>query len=206
MNQLLKMTRKKGFTLIELMIVVAIVAILAAIAVPMYMKYVKKARTSEAISNLGGIAIYEETFYSENDRYQTAGPNPATVPNGGSATGRGLFDTGITGWSSLGNVIPNGTPIYFQYQAVAGQFDSGNNSVTGSSLVSYTTTTTAGNGYCSANTNTMAISASSLSIPQTASSNWFYATAVADQSRNNYCSLFIKVIDRPDIVVENDIN
>ena len=43
---------KKGFTLIELMIVIAIIGILAAVAIPMYSDYTKKSRTSEVAPNL----------------------------------------------------------------------------------------------------------------------------------------------------------
>ena len=47
---------RKGFTLIELMIVIAIIGILAAVAIPMYSDYTKKARTSEVAGNLKEIA------------------------------------------------------------------------------------------------------------------------------------------------------
>ena len=47
---------KKGFTLIELMIVIAIIGILAAVAIPMYADYTKRARTSEVAGNLKEIA------------------------------------------------------------------------------------------------------------------------------------------------------
>ena len=46
---------KKGFTLIELMIVVAIIGILAAIAIPNFLKFQAKSKTSEAKTNLGAI-------------------------------------------------------------------------------------------------------------------------------------------------------
>jgi len=53
---------KKGFTLIELMIVIAIIGILAAVAIPMYADYTKKARTSEVAGNLKEIAKSQIAF------------------------------------------------------------------------------------------------------------------------------------------------
>jgi type IV pilus assembly protein PilE len=58
-----------GFTLIELMIVVAIVAILAAIAVPAYTTYVTKTRRVAAEGCLSEYANYMERFYTTNLRY-----------------------------------------------------------------------------------------------------------------------------------------
>lgn len=57
--------RKRGFTLIELMIVVAIIGILAAIAIPNFLKFQAKSRQSEAKSNLSGIATSEIAYFAE---------------------------------------------------------------------------------------------------------------------------------------------
>ncbi len=63
------MRSQKGFTLIELMIVVAIIGILAAIAIPNFLSYQAKARQSEAKTNLGGVYVSETAFYGEQGEF-----------------------------------------------------------------------------------------------------------------------------------------
>ncbi len=60
---------QKGFTLIELMIVVAIIGILAAIAIPNFLRYQAKSRQTEARTNLGGIVVAETSYFGEQARY-----------------------------------------------------------------------------------------------------------------------------------------
>ena len=62
-------TTARGFTLIEVMITVAIVAILASIALPSYQEHVRKAKRAEAQSILLEAAQYMQRYYSGNDRY-----------------------------------------------------------------------------------------------------------------------------------------
>ncbi len=60
---------QKGFTLIELMIVVAIIGILAAIAIPNFLRYQAKSRQAEARTNLGGIFVAETAYFGEQSRF-----------------------------------------------------------------------------------------------------------------------------------------
>jgi len=59
----------KGFTLIELMIVVAILATLAAIAVPIYRGYTESARATECANEVAGIRLAEEEYFLVNNMY-----------------------------------------------------------------------------------------------------------------------------------------
>jgi type IV pilus assembly protein PilA len=86
-----RITGQKGFTLIELMIVVAIIGILAAIAIPNFLQYQMKAKTSEAKQNLGGIKTSEVAFFAEQGFYVAIAPFPGGVP---TATGRFWSATG----------------------------------------------------------------------------------------------------------------
>jgi len=64
--QTIKQSVQKGFTLIELMIVVAIIGILAAIAIPAYTDYTIKSRIAEGASLVGGAKTAMEVYWSEN--------------------------------------------------------------------------------------------------------------------------------------------
>ena len=61
--------RNKGFTLIELIVVVIIVAILAAVAIPLMTGNVAKARRSEGMAGLDTIRVAERMYYQENTAY-----------------------------------------------------------------------------------------------------------------------------------------
>jgi len=61
--------RRSGFTLIELMIVVAIIGILAAIAIPNFIRFQARAKQSEAKSNLKALFTAERSYYQEKDKY-----------------------------------------------------------------------------------------------------------------------------------------
>jgi type IV pilus assembly protein PilE len=73
--------RSQGFTLLELLIAVAIIGIIAAIALPSYQNIIQKTRRSDAIIALSEAAARQEQFFAANNSYAGSGDLDALVTN-----------------------------------------------------------------------------------------------------------------------------
>ena len=119
MNRILRNKTERGFTLIELMIVVAIIGILAAVAIPKFLDYMKKGKRTEAELNLNAINKAADSEYSENTTYPQAasGATPAAAccngPGKKCAVAQGDWN-GNAAWDALGFEMTQ--PFYFQYE------------------------------------------------------------------------------------------
>ena len=77
---ILKKLTKRGFTLIELMIVVAIIGILAAIAIPNFIRFQARSKQSEAKTNLKALFTAQKAYFGERDQFLTRGDTIGFAP------------------------------------------------------------------------------------------------------------------------------
>ncbi len=108
----------KGFTILELMVVVAIIGILAAVAIPSFRTYQWKAKRGEAYVNLGALANNQKAYFAISDVFlgvapaepgMTLGDIPGTVSRDSAGISTAF---GAIGWASEGSV-------YFDYDTNA---------------------------------------------------------------------------------------
>jgi type IV pilus assembly protein PilA len=116
--------KQSGFTLIELMIVVAIIGILAAVAIPAFMDYMKKSKKTEASLQLNKISKNSKVYYGTNSQF--VGANGAILPGvaGSACAGAGgkfaVVTTWATdaGWKALDFQVDE--PNLFSYSYIGG--------------------------------------------------------------------------------------
>jgi prepilin-type N-terminal cleavage/methylation domain-containing protein len=93
------MRQQRGFTIIELMVVVVIIGILAAIAIPVFSQQMKKAKTGEAQLMLNEIGKNAKTYYQANTKFPQGTATPLPGTDGGACTAAGgKFAVDAAGW------------------------------------------------------------------------------------------------------------
>ena len=113
--------KQHGFTLIEVMIVVAIIAVLAGTAVPVYTGYINGAAHAEAETMLADIASKEEAYNSAWGSYIAANEGFGDLPDAGSRSPQAITQDGP--WVRLGYQYDAegglfGGTVYFRYQVI----------------------------------------------------------------------------------------
>ena len=120
-------TNKKGFTLIELMIVVAILGILAAVAIPAFLKYIKRAKTAEATTNVRKIYDGSVAYFAQERITITGTTIPPQFPETQGRTPANPVQTrvitdfdGSATWQALSFSIADPHLYAYQYDSTGG--------------------------------------------------------------------------------------
>jgi prepilin-type N-terminal cleavage/methylation domain-containing protein len=159
-----------GFTLIELMIVVAIVGILSVIAVVGYRKLVLTGKVTEAKNMLAGIRIAQESYKVERGIYADLGTALCPLATSGTLQVKTAWNPGCSGGTATWQALPvhiDG-PVQFGYATSAGAFGAAPPALVGQPVAFVT-------------------------IPASVGTNpWFFATASADLDAN--AGLFTELV------------
>jgi prepilin-type N-terminal cleavage/methylation domain-containing protein len=122
------MRRQRGFTLVEMIIVVVIIALLAAIAIPSFKKYLDSGRAAEAAAMLGELRNREEAYRAEFGSYLATGTSETNVfPAVGATCAEPCAKAATTGagatvpaqWTTLG-VNTQKSSLYCGYVVITG--------------------------------------------------------------------------------------
>ena len=105
--------RRGGFTLLELMTVIAIIGILAAVAIPAFVKYIRKSKTVEATLNLATIATLQQAYKLDHGHYLACPLNPEVAPCASKNAPKGSWQR-RPAWEQLGFRLD--VPVYYQYE------------------------------------------------------------------------------------------
>jgi prepilin-type N-terminal cleavage/methylation domain-containing protein len=112
--------RSQGFTLLELMIVVAIIGVLASVAIPSFRNYQMNAKRSEAYANLSALAKAQKSYFAEFNEFVPAAPEPgATTGQLPGGTKRDVASVS-TAYSAVG-WTPEGD-VFFDYDTIVDGF------------------------------------------------------------------------------------
>ena len=202
MSNFLKKAKQQGFTLVELMIVVAIVGVLAVLAVVGFSKLIGSSRTTEAIGTVNAIKVAQEAYHSETGAYANLSASLCTtttcsalypqIPAGKSAVGDYKVGWGVacgsacqTGmdWSML--------PVH----------------ITGGVMYGYSTTSGAAGAAVTPSPITLPNGPSStyqVTLPASAPADWFLVTGVGDENMDSIPCVVLGTSFTNDLQVANE--
>ena len=132
------MSFRRGFTLIELMLVIMILGILAAVGIPTYKDYALKARMSEAYTMMDNIKKSELSFYTNNREFHVGEPLPDLMLDVKKVPAAAT-------WAAFGYPTAVGNNLNFSYRALVGRMDDTGTELNGAS------STYTGNGFALSN-------------------------------------------------------